>query len=114
MDSRYRTDHQVCDVDVVVVGNRLVGTDVFSDGSRSCLRQQLGTYQSPEHAAIMKEIQFTPILMVYLSNGTLTQAKIDQMAAELRARRIPGVDYTKPGPRWEPDPTASAADPCET
>lgn len=111
-----RVDYKPVDIDIEAHGNRLVGTDVFSDGSRSTLRQNLGTYESPEHALIMGEIISNPLYLVHAASGRFTQEKIDQAAAELRTRRIPGSNTTKPGgtEQWEYAPYASGESPSET
>lgn len=111
-----QVDHPVVDIDIEAHGNRLVGVDVFSDGSRSTLRQNLGTYESPEHALIMGEIISNPLYLVHAASGRFTQEKIDQMAAELRKRRIPGSASTTPGgtERWEYAPFVSEEDPSAT
>lgn len=113
---RHNLDRTPVDVDIVVRGNTAYAVDVFPGGERSCLRQRLGTYESPEHAMIMGEILSNPVYLVYLSNGKLTQEKVDQMAAELRKRRVPGSASTTPEgtTQWEYAPIVSAAAPSET
>lgn len=83
--------HAIVDTQIQIEGNRLVSRDVFSDGSLSCLKGDLGTYKTPEHAEIMAYLYAEPMMLIWASEGKLTQELIDKMAAELRQRRLDGA-----------------------
>lgn len=88
-------DTTVVDVQLSIDGNRLVGTDVFGDGSTSCLRQNLGTYKSPEHAAAMALLMGRPDFLLLIAEGKLDDAQIDRLVEEIRKRKHGGT-ATKP------------------
>ncbi len=75
------------DVQLTTEGNRLVGRDVFASGEVSCIKQTLGTYKSPEHAAVFGMILEDPRLLVAAAEGRITDEILDNAAAELRKRR---------------------------
>lgn len=72
-----------CGIRVDVVGSKLVGVDIFQDGSESCLRSQLGTYKSPEHALAFKLLLERPDFLVLVSEGKITDSVIDKIAEGL-------------------------------
>lgn len=83
----HRCDRSVIDTEIQLEGNRLVGRDILAGGSMSCLKQDLGTYKSPEHAEVMF-LLFTDLRMLVLAaEGKLTDEVIDKMAEALRQRR---------------------------
>lgn len=93
---RHATETTAIDVEITREGNKLVGRDVFPGGDRSCIKQNLGTYQSPEHAEIMGAILSDIRLKVLAASGQITQEKMDLMAAELRRLRTTGGTSTQP------------------
>jgi len=75
------------DIDYSTEGNRLIARDVFPGGERSCIKQQLGEYKTPEHAEVMAMIYSDPRLMIAAAAGRLTQEIIDNAVILLRERK---------------------------
>lgn len=77
----------IVDIDICVVGNQLVGVDVDCDGNRSIMKSDLGTYESPEHAEVMKELMFNPKYTYLISSGIVTKEFVDNVVSVLRQQR---------------------------
>ncbi len=74
---------------LTVEGNKLIGQDILHGGQTSCLKQNLGTYQSPEHAEAMAYVFATPQLMLRLLMGEITPTILNNVAAILKSRKDP-------------------------
>lgn len=77
------TTPKLADVRIDLVGSRLVGVDVFSDGSESCLRSNLGEFKTPERALAYKMLFERPDFLILASEGKITEETLDKMEAAI-------------------------------
>ena len=78
---------QPIDVRLDVVGNRLIGVDIYPGGNESCLRSDLGTYKTQEHAEAFKLLMSRVDFLILASEGKITEETVDRLAAELVRRK---------------------------
>ncbi len=87
---------------VSLEGSRIIGRDILPGGQVSCLKQNLGTYQSPEHAEAMAHVFASPQLMLRWLMGDITATIINNVAAAIKTKKdlmnrlesILGLDVT--------------------
>ncbi len=75
---------------VSVEGSKLISRDVLPGGELGCIKANLGTYKSPEHAAVMAAFFTDPMALLLYATGDITDAHIEQaaMAAQERKRKL--------------------------
>ena len=81
----HASNQPAVDTVMTVEGCRLVARDVLADGSLSVIKQQLGEYETPEHAEVMGLLLDDPRLFIYADS--LTNEVFDRAAALLRERK---------------------------
>lgn len=72
---------------ITTEGCRVIGRDRLPTGEVSCLKQNLGDCESPEHAEVMACIWNSSYYLTLLLLGQITPKMIDAMAAKLQAQR---------------------------